>query len=69
MAGPSRAPEALNAVNIYQQQFTALSQALNHALPVRLDRMNFILWQAQMQNVIYANGLEDFVDGSASPPP
>ena len=68
MAGPSNAPEHISALTISQQQFNALSQALNHGLPVRLDRTNFILWHAQMENVIYANGLEDFIDGSASPP-
>ena len=69
MAGSSKASEMLPALTTSQQHFTALSQALNHALPVRLDRTNFILWHAQMENVIYANGLEDFVDGTAAAPP
>ena len=69
MAGPSHAPENIAPLSASQQQFNALSQALNHGLPVRLDRSNFILWHAQMENIIYVNGLEDFIDVSATSPP
>ncbi|KAG6752025.1 hypothetical protein POTOM_044241 [Populus tomentosa] len=39
-------------------------QMLNHTLPVKLDRTNYILWRSQVDNVIFANGFEDFIDGS-----
>ncbi|KAG6735438.1 hypothetical protein POTOM_061954 [Populus tomentosa] len=39
-------------------------QMLNHMLPVKLDRTNYILWRSQVDNVIFANGFEDFIDGS-----
>ena len=57
------------ALTAHQQQFLALSQALNHVLPIKLDRSNFLLWQTQMENVIYANGIEDFLDGTVTVPP
>ena len=33
-----------------------IMQTLNHTLPIKLDRNNFLLWKTQMENVIYANG-------------
>ena len=38
-------------------------QMMNHTLPVKLDRTNYILWRSQVDNVIFANGFEDFIDG------
>ncbi|KAG6743525.1 hypothetical protein POTOM_052224 [Populus tomentosa] len=38
-------------------------QMMNHTLPVKLDRTNYILWCSQVDNVIFANGFEDFIDG------
>ena len=35
---------------------------LNHPLPVKLDRNNYILWKTQMENVIYANGFEEHIE-------
>ena len=40
-------------------------QMLNHTLPVKLDRTNYILWKSQIDNVVIANGFEDFIDGSS----
>ena len=40
-------------------------QMLNHTLPVKLDRTNYILWRSQIDNVIFANGFEDFIDGTS----
>ena len=40
-------------------------QMLNHTLPVKLDRTNYILWRSQVDNVVFANGFEDFIDGSS----
>ena len=40
-------------------------QMLNHTLPVKLDRTNYILWKSQIDNVVFANGFEDFIDGSS----
>lgn len=42
------------------QQFPSLNQPL----PVRLDKKNSLLWQNQLQNVIIANGLEGFIEGT-----
>ncbi|RVW31758.1 hypothetical protein CK203_102021 [Vitis vinifera] len=42
---------------------------LNHALPIKLDRSNYILWKTQMENVVYANGFEDYIEGTKSCPP
>ena len=38
----------------------ALLQTLNHHLPIKLDKNNFILWKTQMENVVFANSFEDF---------
>ena len=40
-----------------------LLQTLNHPLPIKLDINNYILWKTQMENVVFANGFEDFIDG------
>ena len=44
-------------------------QTLNHPLPIKLDRNNYILWKTQMENVVFANGFEDFIDGVKQCPP
>ncbi|RVX04583.1 Cleavage and polyadenylation specificity factor subunit 3-I [Vitis vinifera] len=38
-------------------------QMLNHVLPVKLDKSNYILWRTQMKNVIFTNGFEDHIEG------
>ncbi|KAL5579599.1 hypothetical protein UlMin_012041 [Ulmus minor] len=38
-------------------------QMLNHTLPVKLDRTNYVLWRSQMDNVVFANGFENFIEG------
>ncbi|RVX04841.1 Retrovirus-related Pol polyprotein from transposon RE1 [Vitis vinifera] len=40
-------------------------QMLNYSLPVKLDRTNYILWRSQIDNLIFANGFEDFIDGTS----
>ena len=40
-------------------------QMLNHTLLVKLDRTNYILWRSQIDNVVFANGFEDFIDGTS----
>ncbi|KAL5554286.1 hypothetical protein UlMin_041687 [Ulmus minor] len=40
-------------------------QMLNHTLPVKLDRTNYILWRSQIDNVVFANGFEDYIDGTS----
>ncbi|RVW43508.1 Retrovirus-related Pol polyprotein from transposon RE1 [Vitis vinifera] len=40
-------------------------QMLNYSLPVKLNRTNYILWRSQIDNVIFANGFEDFIDGTS----
>ena len=42
---------------------------LNHPLPIKLDRNNYILWHTQMENVIYANGFEEHIEGFKICPP
>jgi hypothetical protein len=44
---------------------TSSYQQLNHALPVKLDRNNYILWKSQIDNIVFANGFEDFMDGTS----
>ncbi|KAL5538074.1 hypothetical protein UlMin_043114 [Ulmus minor] len=38
-------------------------QFFNHTLPVKLDRSNYVIWRSQIDNVIYANGFENFIEG------
>ncbi|RVX16768.1 Retrovirus-related Pol polyprotein from transposon RE1 [Vitis vinifera] len=44
-------------------------QSLNHALPIKLDRNNYIIWKTQMENVVYANGFEEYINGTKPCPP
>ena len=44
-------------------------QTLNHPLPIKLDRNNYILWKTQMENVVFANGFEYFIDDVKHCPP
>ncbi|KAG6793657.1 hypothetical protein POTOM_002872 [Populus tomentosa] len=39
-------------------------QMLNHTPPVKLDRSDYILWRSQIDHVVFANGFEDFIDGT-----
>ncbi|XP_073259761.1 uncharacterized protein [Populus alba] len=39
-------------------------QMLNHTLPVKLDRSNYVLWRSQIDYVVFVNGFEDFIDGT-----
>ncbi|RVW59875.1 Retrovirus-related Pol polyprotein from transposon RE1 [Vitis vinifera] len=48
---------------------TQTMQMLNHALPIKLDRNNYILWRTQMENVVFANGFEDHIEGLKICPP
>ena len=48
---------------------TQTMQMLNHALPIKLDRNNYILWRTQMENDIFANGFEDHIEGLKICPP
>ncbi|KAL6329269.1 hypothetical protein AAG906_015467 [Vitis piasezkii] len=52
-------------VEIVSSQVTSTlnMSMLNHPLPIKLDRDNHILWHTQMENVIYANGFEDHIEG------
>jgi len=44
---------------------TTSYQQLNHSLPVKLDRTNYVLWKSQIDNIVFANGFEDFIDGTS----
>ncbi|KAJ9678334.1 hypothetical protein PVL29_020488 [Vitis rotundifolia] len=48
---------------------TQTMQMLNHALLIKLDRNNYVLWRTQMENVIFANGFEDHIEGLKICPP
>ena len=37
---------------------TSALHLLNHALHVKLDHMNYVIWRLQMDNVIFVNGLK-----------
>ena len=52
-----------------QVTLTLNMSMLNHPLPIKLDRDNHILWHTQMENVIYANGFEDHIEGLRPCPP
>ncbi|RVW14006.1 Retrovirus-related Pol polyprotein from transposon RE1 [Vitis vinifera] len=41
-----------------------VSLSLNHVLPIKLDHNNYILWKTQIENVVYANGFEEYIDGT-----
>ena len=45
------------------------TKVLNQTLLIKLDRNNYILWKTQMENVIFANGFEDYIDGLKVCPP
>ena len=36
---------------------------LNHALPIKLDKDDYMLWRTQMENIIYTNDFEDHIEG------
>ena len=40
-------------------------QMLNHTLLVKLDGTNYVMWRSQIDNVIFANGFEDFIEGTS----
>ena len=42
---------------------------LNHPLPVELDGNNYVLWKTQIENVIYANGFDEHIEGLKPCPP
>lgn len=44
------------------------SQEPNHALFIRLNKTNYILWHSQMENAIHGNGFEEFVEGVEAMP-
>jgi hypothetical protein len=31
---------------------------------VKLDRANYVLWRSHIDNVVFANGFKDFIDGT-----
>nr|CAN79381.1 hypothetical protein VITISV_010747 [Vitis vinifera] len=43
-------------------------QILNHAPPIKLDNNNYI-WRTRMENVVFANGFEDHIEGLKVYPP
>ena len=45
------------------------TKVLNQTLLIKLDRNNYILWKTQMENVIFANGFEDYINGLKVFPP
>lgn len=43
--------------------------SLNQPISVKLDATNHLMWQTQVLNIIIANGLEGYIDGSIPCPP
>ncbi|RVW43596.1 hypothetical protein CK203_097540 [Vitis vinifera] len=43
--------------------------SMNQPLTVKLDNGNYLIWKNQLLNVIIANRLDDFIDGSRPCPP
>ncbi|GFY85402.1 hypothetical protein Acr_04g0001400 [Actinidia rufa] len=43
--------------------------SINQPLAVKLDDHNYIIWKEQLLNIVIANGLEEFLDGSRVCPP
>ena len=43
--------------------------SMNQPLTIKLDNGNYLIWNNQLLNVIIANGLDDFIDGSQPCPP
>ena len=61
--------------NLTPQNPNPILQPLQPALPhlgqnlnIKLDRDNYLLWKNQLLNVIIANGLEEFIDGTSPCP-
>ena len=55
-----------DSIGATQSSFFAPASGLqffNHTLPVKLDRSNYVIWRSQIDNVIYANGFENFIEG------
>ena len=45
------------------------TQVLNHKFLIKPDRNNYILWKTQIENIIFANGFADYIDGLKVYPP
>ena len=53
-----------------QTQLTLqLFPLINQPFTIRLDRGNYLIWKNQLLNVIMANGLDQYIDGSCVCPP
>ena len=39
-------------------------QSFNHSLPIKLDHTNYLLWRQQMENVIFTNAFEGYIEGT-----
>jgi hypothetical protein len=38
---------------------------LNHTLPMKLDRTNYVLWRSHIDSVVFTHEFEDFIDGTS----
>ena len=45
------------------------SLILNPTFSIKLDRDNYLLWKLQLENVIIANELKGFINGTCPSPP
>ena len=43
--------------------------SLSQPLSIKLDDTNLLLWKNQLLNVVIANGLEEFLEGTTPIPP
>ncbi|XP_062093549.1 uncharacterized protein LOC133799561 [Humulus lupulus] len=64
----SASSSTYSGLTVQKQEFLTLSNALNHSFSVKLERTNFLQRRAQMENIIYANGIDDFLEGTNQAP-
>ena len=46
-------------------EYVPAQKMFNHSLSMKLDRSNYILWRSHIDHVIFANGFEDFIEGTS----
>ena len=55
---------AAQQIQVVPQYTRQIFPSLNQPLAVKLDSDNYLMWKNQLLNVIIANGLENFTDGT-----
>ena len=55
---------ATQQIQVVPQYTPQILPSLNLPLAMKLDSDNYLMWKNQLLNVIIANGLENFIDGT-----